>query len=107
MKTGNLINHFQVNFPSLKSMSGVGEGGAQREKEASEGPHELLPCHPSPRESQDQPNSRAVRAAPACQGRAPRGAAPLGQARERGEGHEGDPGASGGEAGAEPEEDQG
>lgn len=104
MNTGNLINHFQVNFPSLKSMSGAGEGGAQRAKEASEGTHELLPSHPSPRESQDQPNSRAVRAEPACQGRAPSGAAPLGQARERAEGHEGDPGASGGEAGAEPED---
>lgn len=79
-------------------------GRSAEGKEASEGPHELLPSHPSPRESQDQPNSRAVRAEPACQGRAPRGAAPLGQARERAEWHEGDPGASGGEAGAEPED---
>lgn len=48
MNTGNLVNRFQVNF-----LSWAGEGGAQREKKATQGPNKLFPSHPSPRESQE------------------------------------------------------
>lgn len=85
-------------------MSRAGEGGAQREKEASQGPSKLLSSHPSPRESQEPVRLKrsmgsASQPGPGSQGCS---AARAGQG-ETVKGHRGDPGASG-EAGAEPED---
>ena len=82
-------------------MSSAGEGGAQRKKEASQGPHKLLPSHPSPGKSQEPAQLKGSAGSASQPGWAPGGAAPLGQAREGAEGPEGDPGTSRGEAGAD------
>ena len=86
-------------------MSRAREGGAQMEKEANQGPNKLIPSHPSPKESQEPAQLKGSTGSASQQGRGPWGntAARAGQ-EETAKGYQGGPGASGGEAGAEPED---
>lgn len=101
---GNLLNRFQVNFPSLSRCQGLARAGRRGRRKPARVPTRFFPVIPHPGTARSQPNSRTVTAVPASGVRAPRGAVSLGQARKRAEGHQSDPGARGGEAGAEPED---
>lgn len=105
MEYGQFSKPFPGQFPSFKSLSRAGEGGAQREKETSLVPNKLF--HPSLTQGEPgaspAPGRYAQRQSAGSDSPGCSAAARAGQG-ETATGSQGGPGASGGEAAAQPED---